>query len=123
MALITKVDLSFFFPSFLLPSLPLLFSFLLPFSLLTILSFSFLFSFFSLFHPFLLPSILTLFNDAGEKNEGGEKGMAEDDMVGWHHRLDGHEFEHALGVGDGQGSLACCSPWGRKESDMTERLN
>ena len=74
MALITKVDLSFFFPSFLLPSLPLLFSFLLPFSLLTILSFSFLFSFFSLFHPFLLPSILTLFNDAGEKNEGGGEG-------------------------------------------------
>ena len=55
--------------------------------------------------------------------KAGEKGMAEDDMVGWHHRLDGHEFEHALGVGDGQGSLACCSPWGRKESDMTERLN
>ena len=52
-----------------------------------------------------------------------EKGMTEDEMVGWHHRLDGHEFEQALGVGDGQGSLACCSPWGRKESDMTERLN
>ena len=44
-------------------------------------------------------------------------------MVGWHHRLNGHEFEQALGVGDGQGSLACCSPWGRKESDMAERLN
>ena len=44
-------------------------------------------------------------------------------MVGWHHRLNGHEFEQALGFGDGQGSLACCSPWGRKESDMTERLN
>ena len=43
-------------------------------------------------------------------------------MVGWHHQLDGHEFEQALGVDDGQGSLACCSPWGRKESDMTERL-
>ena len=41
-------------------------------------------------------------------------------MVGWHHRLDGHEFEQALGVGDGQVSLACCSPWGRKESDTTE---
>ena len=41
-------------------------------------------------------------------------------MVGWHHRLNGHEFEQALGVGDGQGGLACCSPWGRKESDMTE---
>ena len=44
-------------------------------------------------------------------------------MVGWHHRLTGHEFEQALGVGDGRGSLACCSPWGRKESDMTEQLN
>ena len=44
-------------------------------------------------------------------------------MVGRHHRLDGHEFEQALGVGDGQGSLACCSPWGHKESNMTEQLN
>ena len=44
-------------------------------------------------------------------------------MVGWHPRLNGHEFEQAPGVGDGQGSLACCSPWGRKESDTTERLN
>ena len=44
-------------------------------------------------------------------------------MVGWHHRLNGHEFEQAPGVGDGQGSLACCSPWGHKELDMTERLN
>ena len=44
-------------------------------------------------------------------------------MVGWHHLLNGHEFESTLGVGDGQGSLVCCSPWGRKESDMTERLN
>ena len=42
-------------------------------------------------------------------------------MVGWHHHLDGHEFEQALGVGDGQGSLACCGPWGRKESDTTEQ--
>ena len=47
----------------------------------------------------------------------------EDEMVGWHHRLNGHEFEHAPGVGDGQRGLACCSPWGRKESDTTERLN
>ena len=46
-----------------------------------------------------------------------KKGMTEDEMVGWHHRLDGHEFEQALGVGDGQGSLACCDSWGRKESD------
>ena len=44
-------------------------------------------------------------------------------MVGWHHRLYGHECEQAPGVGEGQGSLACCSPWGRRESDMTERLN
>ena len=42
-------------------------------------------------------------------------------MVGWHHQLNGHEFEQALGVGDGQGILACCSPWGRKESDTTEQ--
>ena len=44
-------------------------------------------------------------------------------MAGWQHRLDGHEFEQALGVGDRQGSLACCSPWGHKESDKTKRLN
>ena len=49
--------------------------------------------------------------------------MTEGEMVGWHARLDGHEFEQAAAVGDGQGSLACCSPWGRKESDMAERLN
>ena len=48
--------------------------------------------------------------------------MTEDEMVGSHHQLDGHEFEQALGVRDGQGSLACCSPWGCKESDMTELL-
>ena len=48
--------------------------------------------------------------------------MMEDEMVGWHHLLNRPEFEQALGVGDGQGSLACCSPWGGKESDMTERL-
>ena len=44
-------------------------------------------------------------------------------MIGWHHRLDGYEFEHALGIGDGQGGLAWCDSWGRKESDTTERLN
>ena len=49
--------------------------------------------------------------------------MTEDKMVGWHHRLNGHEFEQALGVGDEQGSLACCSPWVRKELDSSERLN
>ena len=47
--------------------------------------------------------------------------MTEDEMVGWHHRLDGHEFEQALGVGDGQGGLACCSPQSHKESDTTEQ--
>ena len=52
-----------------------------------------------------------------------EKGMTEDKMVGWHHWFNGHEFGQALGVGDGQGSLACCSPWGRKESDRTEQLD
>ena len=61
--------------------------------------------------------------DAGKDWRQEEKGMTEDEMVGWHHRLNGHEFEQALGVGGGQGSLACCSPWGRKESDMTEQLN
>ena len=49
--------------------------------------------------------------------------MREDEMVGWHHRLNGHEFEQALGVGDGQGSVTCCSPQGRKESDVTEGRN
>ena len=46
--------------------------------------------------------------------------MTEDEMVEWHHWFYGHEFEQALGVGDGQGSLACCSPWGRKESDRSD---
>ena len=49
--------------------------------------------------------------------------MTEDEMVGWHHQLDGHEFKQALGVDVGQGSLVCCSPWNRKEADMTEPLN
>ena len=52
-----------------------------------------------------------------------QKGTREDEMVGWQHQLDGHEFEQAPGVGDGQGILACCSPWGCKKSDRTERLN
>ena len=52
-----------------------------------------------------------------------EKGMTEDEMVRWHHQLNGHEFEQALGVGDGQESLACCSPWGRKELDEIEWVN
>ena len=49
--------------------------------------------------------------------------MTEDEMVGWHHRLDGHEFEQAPGDGEEQGSLVCCSSWGHKESDTTEQLN
>ena len=49
--------------------------------------------------------------------------MKEDEMVGWHHQLDGHAFEQALGIVDEQGSLACCSPWGLKESDTTEQLS
>ena len=49
--------------------------------------------------------------------------MTEDEMVGWHHQFDGHEFEQALGDGEGQGSLACCCPWSHKESDTTEQLN
>ena len=52
-----------------------------------------------------------------------EKGMTKDEMFGWHHWLNGHEFEQALGADDGQGSLVCCSPWGDKESDTTEHMN
>ena len=60
--------------------------------------------------------------DAGKDWRQQEKGMTEDEMVGWHHWLSGHEFEQAPGDSEGQGSLACCSPWGCKESD-TEWLN
>ena len=61
--------------------------------------------------------------DSGKDWKQEEKRMTEDEMVGWHHWLDGHEFEQAPGVGDGQGSLACCSPWGYNKSDTTEWLN
>ena len=61
--------------------------------------------------------------DAGKDWRQEEKGTTEDEMAGWHHRLDGHEFEWTPGVGDGQGGLACCDSWGCKESDTTERLN
>ena len=62
-------------------------------------------------------------SDAGKDWRQEEKGMTEDEMVGWHHWLDGHEFEQSPGVGDRQENLACCSPQGHKELDMTERLN
>ena len=61
--------------------------------------------------------------DAGKDWRQEEKGKTEDEMVGRHHRLNGHEFEQALEDGEGQGSLVCCSPWGCKELDMTEQLN
>ena len=61
--------------------------------------------------------------DVGKDWRQEEKGMTEDEMVGWHHRLNGHGFGWIPGVGEGQGGLACCDSWGRKESDMTERLN
>ena len=59
---------------------------------------------------------------AGQDWRQEEKGTTENEVVEWHHRLDGHEFEQAPGVGDGQGSMACCSPWGHKKLDTTERL-
>ena len=61
--------------------------------------------------------------DAGKDRRQEEKGMTEDEMVGWHHRLSGHEFKQALGDGAGQRSLVCGSPWGHTELDMTEWLN
>ena len=61
--------------------------------------------------------------DAGRDWGQEEKGTTEDEMTGWHHQLDGHEFEWPLGFGDGQGGLACWDSWGCKESNMTERLN
>ena len=61
--------------------------------------------------------------DAGKDWRLEEKRTTEDEMVGWHHPCDGHEFEQAVGFGDGQGSLVCCSSWGRRELDTTEWLN
>ena len=61
--------------------------------------------------------------DAGRDWRQEEKGTTEDEIAGWHHWHNGHEFDWAPGVGDGQGGLACCDSWGRKESDTTERLN
>ena len=62
-------------------------------------------------------------SDAGKEWGQEEKGTTEDEMAGWHHQLDGREFEWTLGVGDGQGGLACYNSWGSKESDTTEQLN
>ena len=62
-------------------------------------------------------------SDAGRDLGQEEKGTTEDEMAGWHHWLDGHEFEWTPGIGDGQGGLACCNSWGCKKSDTTERLN
>ena len=62
-------------------------------------------------------------SDAGRDWGQEEKGMTEDEMVGWHHRLHGHEFGWTLGVCDGQGGLVCCSSWGHKQLDTTEQLN
>ena len=79
------------------------------------------------FQYFSLPDVKNGFfgkdPDAGKDWRQEEKGTTEDEMVGWRHWLDGHEFEQAVGVGDRQGGLACCSPWGCNESDTTERLN
>ena len=61
--------------------------------------------------------------DAGKDRRQEEKGATEDKMFGWHHQLNGHKFDQAPGEGEGQGSLVCCSPLGRKESDTTEQLN
>ena len=78
--------------------------------------------------PILWPSdaknwLISKDPDAGKDWRQEEKGTTEGEMVVWHHRFNGHEFEQVPGAGDGQGSLACCCPWGRKESDTTERLN
>ena len=62
-------------------------------------------------------------SDAGKDCVQEEKGVTEDEMVGWYHQLNGHELVQTPGDSEGQGSLACCSPWGRKESDITEWLN
>ena len=61
--------------------------------------------------------------DAGKDWKQKEKEMTEDEIIQWHHWLNGHEFEQAPGVGDGQGGLTCCSPWGHKKSDTTEQVN
>ena len=76
-----------------------------------------------LWPPHLKSWLIGKDSDAGKDWGQEEKGMTEDEMAGWHHRLDGHEFRRTPGVGDWQGGLACCDSWGRKELDTTERLN
>ena len=75
-----------------------------------------------LWPPHVKSWLISKDHDAG-KDWGQEEKGTEDEMAGWHHRLDGHESEWTPGVGDGQGGLAWCDSWGRKESDMTEQLN
>ena len=77
----------------------------------------------TLWPPDMMPWLTGKDPDAGKDWRQEEKGMTEDEMVGWHHQLNGHEFEQVPGDGDGQGSLACCSTWDHKESDITKRLN
>ena len=76
-------------------------------------------------HYYMIPFMLQarIRKSAGTKDWRQEKGMTEGDLVGRHDQLDGHELEQALGVGDRQASLVCCSPWGHKQSHTTERLN
>ena len=69
------------------------------------------------------PSRFLAYPDAGKDGRQEEKGMTENEVVGWHLRLNGHAFEQTLGDGEGQRSLACCSPWGHQESDTNEKLN
>ena len=80
-------------------------------------------AFFVLWPPFAKSWLIGKDPDAGKDWGQEEKGTTEDEMVGWNHWLNGHEFEQALRVGDRQGGLACHSPWGRKESDVTEWMN
>ena len=75
-----------------------------------------------LWPPHVKGWLIGKYSDAGRDWGQEEKGMTEDEMAGWHHWLDGRESQWTLGGGDRQGGLACCDSWGRKESDMTERL-
>ena len=77
----------------------------------------------TLWPPYAKSWLIGKDSDAGKDWGQKEKGTTEDEMVGWQHRLNGHGFGWTLGVGDGQGGLACCDSWGRKESDTTEQLN